>query len=89
MRPITTESGQDRGLEIRFRCCRGQIDVCIAHRIDQGANQLGPADGRAAARSDVGCETIEKDDLPVEEDDGDLGPGFFMDRWPARTSFLW
>src|SRR5207237_2428899 len=55
--------------------------------IEQRANQLGAADGRAALRTNIGGKPIEEDNLPVEQDDRNLGPRFVVNRRPAWFSF--
>src|SRR5207253_1350275 len=52
------------------------------------ADQLRAADRRAAVRADVGGETIEEDDLPVEQYNRNLRPGFIVNRGTAWSSSL-
>ena len=87
LHPILSQTGEHRRLQIRFRRRRRQIDVSIGNRIEQRANELRPADGGAALGADVGRQPIEKDDLPVEQDDGDLGPRLLMNRRTPGLSF--
>ena len=77
---IAAEAGENCRLEIGFRRRGRQVDVRVGHRVDQRPEQLRAADRGAALRADIGGEAIEEDDLAVEEDDGDLGPGLVMDR---------
>jgi signal transduction histidine kinase len=48
----------------------------LSQQIDESPNDFGSLDDGAAARADVGGETIEKNDLAVEQDDGDFRPVF-------------
>jgi hypothetical protein len=64
--------------EIFFGSAGGEVDVRLRERVDQRANDMRAADGRAACRADVGAQPVQKHDLTVHEDHCDLGPMFGM-----------
>lgn len=85
LHPVFSQARQDRGFQVRLRRRHRQIDISIGDGVEQRANELRATDGCPVLRTDVSRQPIEKYDLPVEQDDGDLGPSFVVNR---RTSGL-
>src|SRR5688500_9223316 len=74
--PIAAEPRRQDGFQICLRPRAGEIEVRLGERVNQRANDVGPTNGDAARRPDVSAEPIQKDDLPIEQHDRDLGPLF-------------
>src|SRR6185369_14565450 len=83
---VFAEPRENRGLEIRLGPGHRQIDVSIRDSVEQRANELRAADRRTALRPDIGGQSIQEDDLTIEQHDGDLGPRFVVDRWTSWFS---
>src|SRR4051812_1399040 len=66
---ISTEARGEDGFEVRLGARAGEIEIGLAQRIDQRADDVRAADGDAAGGADVSAEPIQEDDLPVEEHD--------------------
>src|SRR3982750_250186 len=83
LHPVPAKSSKDGRLQIVFRRRRRQIQIGISDRVEERANQLCAADGRAALRADIRGKTIQEDDLPVEQHDRHLRPGLLVYGWPS------
>src|SRR5689334_8022427 len=80
---VAAETRGEDGFQIRFGSCAGQIEIRFTEGIDQRTDDMRPTDGHAAGGADVGAQPIEENDLPVEQDDRDLGPVLGMGRTPS------
>ena len=74
------ETARDLGPEIRFRTRRADVQAAVDQTVDERTDDLRPVHDFAAASADVDGELIELNDLPIEENDRNLGPRFLMNR---------
>src|SRR5690606_26728662 len=79
---VMTESCSEHRLEIALRPRRREVEIRFAQRVDERADHVRAADGRAACGSDVSAEPIQEHDLSIKQDDGDLRPVLGMRRTP-------
>jgi hypothetical protein len=61
------------------RVCLREIGSTLESRLDQAADDFGPADRLAMLQTDVDGQTIEIGDVTVEKDDRDFRPGLSVD----------
>src|SRR5436190_24319312 len=68
-----SEALRQKRCEFLFGTCRGELEVRLAERVDQCANDMGSTQDAAGGCAHIGTKPIQVDNLPVEQDDRDLG----------------
>jgi hypothetical protein len=77
----------DARAKVGFRACRGNVHSAVNQAVDERPDDFGPINRFAVLAPDIGREPVEVDDLPIEEDDRNLRPGFLVDGRPAASDF--
>ena len=75
----------DPSSKIGFRAGGDDVHPAFYQAIDERADDFGSIHGFAIARTHVSREAIKILNLPIEEDDRDLGPCLAVNRRPAGT----
>ena len=77
------EPARDASAQVGFRTDGADVHAALDQRVDQRADDFSPIQrfpGSGARR-----QTIEVQDLTVEQNDRDLGPGLAVHRRPSGT----